>query len=308
MTRLLPLALVLTFAGAARADDRPKIAVLGLEVSGQIDSTGTTLARNLTIELRAKVKSSPKYVIPPNSQKDLFDEKLATGCETELAACMAQIAKKYNAAWLLYGTITNKAKDGTPGYQFSLHLLDVEKRVATPWSEWVPLADTAVSTALSSWAAKGWNGVSGQEDVVVVPDIPKKPGGEKRGDASWRTKGYIAAGGTVLLGGAFVYSWRKLDGTNYGKLCFEQPNGGKTQGPDGCGYGTRLQVTTYVAGIGAGVVGGIMIYALYKGFVSKQEHADQGVVGKSQRKRESRFVVTPVVSPDGAGATVRFDW
>ena len=74
---------------------------------------------------------------------------------------------------------------------------------------------------------------------------------------------------------------------------------------------TRNTTLTYVTGLGMGVTAGLAIYAAYKGFISVK--GDSGKessqpIGKSTRKKPTRLTVTPVVSPDGAGATVRFDW
>nr|HEX4312508.1 hypothetical protein [Kofleriaceae bacterium] len=60
--------------------------------------------------------------------------------------------------------------------------------------------------------------------------------------------------------------------------------------------------------IGAGVVTVFAAVALYEGYLHHDssatgEHAENG-----HRKHRERFVLTPVISPDGGGATVRLDW
>jgi hypothetical protein len=67
--------------------------------------------------------------------------------------------------------------------------------------------------------------------------------------------------------------------------------------------------------IGAGVAiaaGGFAIVALYKGFIEKnggsassREHAQRE---RGHRVRRDRMVITPVIAPSGAGATLRLDW
>lgn len=65
--------------------------------------------------------------------------------------------------------------------------------------------------------------------------------------------------------------------------------------------------------IGAGVAvaaGGFALVALYKGFIEKtgtsaREHASRN---RGQRVRRDRMVITPVIAPSGAGATLRIDW
>ena len=52
-----------------------------------------------------------------------------------------------------------------------------------------------------------------------------------------------------------------------------------------------------------GILGAIAYYEGYSQHTETKEHAENG-----HRKRRERFVVTPVVGQDGAGATVRLDW
>ncbi len=72
--------------------------------------------------------------------------------------------------------------------------------------------------------------------------------------------------------------------------------------------GDSGKTLTWVGGVTAGVAGAFALVALYKGFIAKDngsstEHAQNG-----HRVRRDRFVVTPIVSTDGGGATLRFDW
>jgi len=305
---LLPLALVVAFTGRATAEDKAKIAILGIEVVGSIDIDSTTTARNVTSGLRAQVRTNKRFMLAPNSAKELIDEKVATGCETELADCMSKIGKKLGAPWLLYGKIEKKAKDAAPGYQLTLRLLDVEKKSATPWSEWIPLADTGGSE-LDTWSAKGFNSVTGTEDIAIVVPDPVRPKPAKSN--GWRTTAYISGAAAVVFTGIHVYAWRQLSPTDGGKKCFDDANGefiAPTPADlvDDCEAGKRNKILTWTAGPLALAAGGLAIYATYKGFISKRE-SSTGTAGKSTRKR-SRFAVTPVISPDGAGATVQFDW
>jgi hypothetical protein len=127
------------------------------------------------------------------------------------------------------------------------------------------------------------------------------------GGSGWRTAAYIAGGTTVLLAAGFAYSWKELSTTgggfpSYGEKCVP----GNTI--KACDKGDTYTAATYVTGIGMGVVGTIAIIAVYKGFVSKRESApaNSSVSGKPRKK--ARLAVTPVVGPQGAGATMRFDW
>jgi hypothetical protein len=62
--------------------------------------------------------------------------------------------------------------------------------------------------------------------------------------------------------------------------------------------------------IGAGVAvgaGGFAVYAIYRGFVQKQPASSERNA-RGRRVPRDRFVVTPIVSPDGGGATLRLDF
>ena len=59
-----------------------------------------------------------------------------------------------------------------------------------------------------------------------------------------------------------------------------------------------------ISGVGAAVLGFSVYKVLTSDSGSSKEHA---VRGKRQRK-DRTFVVTPVASPKGGGATLRVDW
>jgi hypothetical protein len=61
---------------------------------------------------------------------------------------------------------------------------------------------------------------------------------------------------------------------------------------------------SYVTGIAAAVVGGITVYAFYKSSSRKE----RPVAGGRSTKARRELTVTPVVSAQGGGATLRFDW
>src|SRR4051812_36981721 len=95
MTRALLLIFValLILGSAAFAGNKPKIAVLGIEVvGGEVTTADAQIAKELTEALRgrAKVGTGP-YEMAPGSDKELIDEKLLKNCDTEAPACMASI-------------------------------------------------------------------------------------------------------------------------------------------------------------------------------------------------------------------------
>lgn len=128
--------------GDASAQSKPSVAVLGLEViddGSGIDPQTTDLARNLTEALRAhsRLDKSP-YRLAPNSDKELLELKLLSGCANEAKECMARIGRDLSADWLIYGKIEKR----DTGYQVTIKLLNVESmNMARVTTEVIPFAD-----------------------------------------------------------------------------------------------------------------------------------------------------------------------
>lgn len=120
---LLSLALIALASTSALA--KPKIAILGLEVTGSVDQAATNVARDLTdgLRQRAKVGSGP-FTLAPNSDRELIDEKVIKQCDSEEAGCMSEIGKDIETDVLVYGKLE---KDGG-GFQATIVMLDVKKR------------------------------------------------------------------------------------------------------------------------------------------------------------------------------------
>lgn len=309
---LVLLGFVVGLASPAHAENRIKLAVLGLEVAGSVDFESTTIARNLTGSLRGQCKTASRYQVAPNSNTELIDEKVANSCDSEATACMAKIGTKLGARALLYGRIEKRQRDGLEGYQLALKLLDTESQIATPYATWIPLGD-AGGSELDGWAAKAFRTVT---ETTAAPLLLKEARATPihitptiKPSAGWRAASYASTGAALVLGGTYVYAWQQLQATSYGKLCTEDAAGGFTANSHKhCGAGARNRGLTYTAGPLALAAAGLAIYATYKGFISSGESAERtNAVGSSRRKR-TRFAVTPIVSPDGAGATVRLDW
>jgi len=74
--------------------------------------------------------------------------------------------------------------------------------------------------------------------------------------------------------------------------------------------GDKYQTISYV-GAGIIVVGGtVAVIGLVKGFIAtgkEKQAAGSTTVGKAQPK-QSNLAITPIIGPQGAGATLRFDW
>jgi hypothetical protein len=154
-------------------------------------------------------------------------------------------------------------------------------------------------------------------------------GGQSSGKGLW--KGVFAGSLAVAAGGAgwWIYNWRMLEDER-SKQCANgiAVNGctptGSAYGPDGImntaddypkvasdDRASKKSTQTYVGGIVMGVGLGVAAFAFYKGFIAKSpstESSTQTARKRGKRVRRERFIVTPIISPDGGAATLRLDW
>lgn len=119
--------------------DKPRIAVLGLEVAqgpgGGIDPGAALIAREITRELRQRVQSPAcPYVMAPNSNKELLDEKQLMSCENEAPDCMVVIGAGLASDALLYGRVEKRGQ----GFRISLKLLDIKRKQVQPAVDELP--------------------------------------------------------------------------------------------------------------------------------------------------------------------------
>ncbi|HEU0034230.1 MAG TPA: carboxypeptidase-like regulatory domain-containing protein [Kofleriaceae bacterium] len=159
----------------AHAGKKERIAILGLEVvsggSAGIDAESTKIATELTLGLRTRPKSGlGPYDLARNSEKELIDEKLISGCNNEEPSCMAQIGRGLSTDYLLYGRIEKKSQGSQAGYQISLKLLKVSNLAVSGWTDFIPLADAANTTKLQDWARKGYKKLTNEntDGTLVV--------------------------------------------------------------------------------------------------------------------------------------------
>jgi len=116
--------LFLAFASRA-ASAKPKVAVLGIEVTGTIDQASTGAAHDLTEGLRTKAKQgNGPFQLAASSDRELIDEKVLKNCDSEGPLCMSDIGRDMGADVLLYGQLA-KTSDG---YSAKLWVLDVKKK------------------------------------------------------------------------------------------------------------------------------------------------------------------------------------
>ncbi|HEX7837854.1 MAG TPA: PEGA domain-containing protein [Kofleriaceae bacterium] len=141
------LGLLICLGGAAWAD-KPRIAVLGLEAvagaGGAVDPGAQIVAREITRELRQRVQSpASPYVIAPNSNKELLDEKILMSCDNEAPECMVVIGAGLACDVLLYGRVEKKGDS----FRVSLKLLDVKRRTVQPATDDLPVGGAAAGVS-----------------------------------------------------------------------------------------------------------------------------------------------------------------
>ncbi len=362
------VALVAAFARvpSAAADTRPRVAVLGLEVTSAVDVRTTELAHDLTEGMRARARlGSGPYAYAPSSERELIDEKLIKQCDNEAPSCMSEIGRELDADVIVYGKLEKDDKV----VRLTLHLLDVvKKNKINRISASVPLS--ASKDAVKSAARKAYEELAGasaaggagtvevetnvQRGTVFVDDsssealsngkatltLPEgryriaveSPGRQRKeitvtvksdqvitqqfdllvGSGSVQSSSkklwkVVFAGSAVLTGGfaitsvALWMSWRgdvdniKAAKPEDGDLTADDCDGGsKRDGVtdingllDTVCSNRRLNIIT---GVIAGVIAVPLVISAYKIFVAKD-------------KTESRrMAITPVVTPDTAGA------
>lgn len=137
--RSVVLGVVLLAALGSAAAAKPKVAILGLEVVGDLDPDQTRLAKQLTNGLRDRANAgSGPYELAPNSAKELVDEKLMNNCGTEALSCMSPIGINLSADYLMYGKIEKVDK----GYHLTIKLLRVANKLPMPtYSEIIPISE-----------------------------------------------------------------------------------------------------------------------------------------------------------------------
>jgi len=243
-----------------------------------------------------------------------------------------------------YKTLTNENEGGTllitANVDRGTILINGEERGnITSGKGEVPLTEGRYKVAVVSTGYRRWdseeqvsirNGETTKEEVVLKelkdgekfefcdPTVSTCENTTTDGPKTGIWKGMMVAGIVVAAGGGALlyYSGSKVDEANE-ELCLEDFKVAACMPATGAAFtkfadqGTKYEKLSYVAG-GLIVVGvGVGVIGLIKGYVAtgpkEKQAAGSTTVGRSQRKR-SGFAITPVIAPQGAGATLRFDW
>ena len=149
---------------AQPAQAKPKVAVLGLEVTGDsaMDQKATEAAKSLTRELRREAgRSGGVFDLAPNSSKDLLEMKLLNDCNDEARRCMSEIGRQLGAARLLYGKMERTRR----GYSVSLRLLDTENvEMLKEVKELIPFSDATAAGGMQRTARSVYGQLTGAEE------------------------------------------------------------------------------------------------------------------------------------------------
>lgn len=156
----IAFALVGWVAPAAAQKDKPKIAILGLEVidgGAGIDAATTQFAKSLTDAMRVRPNSnSGPYLLAPSSAREFIDLKAIAGCDEEgkdkdskdkYRECIAGMGLNLKTDFLVYG----KVERGKTGYQVVLFLMQVNtKQIAQRIPDSVPFNEST-GLSITSW-------------------------------------------------------------------------------------------------------------------------------------------------------------
>jgi len=377
MRVLLSLALVALVTTSAAA--KPKIAILGLEVTGAVDQAATNVARDLTegMRARAKVGSGP-YTLAPNSDRELIDEKVIKQCDTEAPTCMSEIGKDIDTELLVYGKVE---KDGG-GFQATIVMLDVSKKT-TIKTTFVAVPPGASSEAVRSIAKKTYvelapSAASGTAKLVITANVEsgsvfvddelretladgratltlpegryriavesegykrkeltvklteddrateefkltkQGKGGGGGGIDPWKPVFGVSLAASV---GLVVYSWIKSSDMKDKAIGLQGTRIGGDMGPiDQGDCGDQVMTTTpelfretcslydkhLYSAIAAGGFGALVLVSGYMAFV--RSHKEPAASTSARRTHKPSIALTPTLSPEGAGATLRIDW
>lgn len=212
------------------------------------------------------------------------------------------------------GTITNGSGQ-VAGLADGKYRVGVESEGFRRWEKDVTLSGGNLTVPVQLEPGSG-------ADFVGSGFGPGGPGEEPGPEGSSHKGLWLGAaigGGVATIGGAtwWVYNWRQIEGVideqcKHGIERAECPNPtGSSAGFDhkasdqkGDDHKKQTWVGGIVMGVGA-VVAGISIWKLTQSSRSSSER--QAARGKRVRK-DPTFMVTPVVSATGGGATLRIDW
>jgi hypothetical protein len=137
----------------------------------------------------------------------------------------------------------------------------------------------------------------------------------------WKGIFYGSVAVAAIGGGVWIAGYLKINSTENTLCLGGAPPPGVSCTPSGPALtqaqiddlnnvqGPKYEKWTKYGGITLAVAGGVALFALYKGFVAKDsESTEHASSANGHRVRRQQFSVTPILSPQGGGATLQFDW
>lgn len=177
---------------------RPKLVVLGLEVTGEsaTDQKATDAAKALTRELRREAaRSGGPFELAANGNKDLIEMRLLSSCSDDSRRCMAEMGKQLRADRLLYGKLERTKR----GYAVSLRLLHVaNSETIGQESEVIPFADVSASGGLQRRARSLYGRLTGSDEEGAIAISATTESGTVYVDGKLRTN---LSGGSARVSG-----------------------------------------------------------------------------------------------------------
>lgn len=305
---------------------------------GKIEKQGKsyTVTMKLLDVHRKLVEKSSNDTIPPSQTSEAELNRWAVNIYKKLTGqntsgqILVRVANAERGTILINGEEKGNITNGTGqvnGLEEGKYKVAVEAGGFRRWEESVTVKageTTSVGAKLERVPDQGGGGTG---PVIEPPGggggTPVVGGGGGGGSGTGLWKGvFFGSVAVVLAGGAWsLYSYNKMGdyaceeaGAGFyntikdaSTSCTQVITGGDTYrqylDKKGDHWATNANVGFAVMGVG-GVIGAI---AFYKGFIAKggssTEHAVNG-----RRVHRDRFVVTPIISPNGGGAVLRLDW
>jgi hypothetical protein len=142
--------------------------------------------------------------------------------------------------------------------------------------------------------------------------------GPEGGSGKGKWKIGVGVGGAMVVGGLgwWIYNWRELEGVrddqcSHGVVADNgcTPTGSKdgfdldASNEKGDGHRTQTRIGGAIFGVGLAVTA-VSIWRL----TSKSKSSEQQSARGKRVKKDRTFIVTPVIAPNGGGATMRIDW
>jgi hypothetical protein len=146
---------------------------------------------------------------------------------------------------------------------------------------------------------------------------PERPPG-KSGSGAWKGVFIGSLAVAAAGGGWWAYNYKKIQDVE-DELCAHGAETGCSQmlpklsdtqlkATNDRGESARTQTGVGMVVMGVGL--GVAALAFYKGFIASSSSTEEkpSDARRGKRARRERFIVTPVIAPDGSSAGVRLDW